>query len=89
MEAATSRKINICDTPKGTEPPFTGEYDDTETTGHLQCVCCGQALFRSDKKFHSGFRVAQLLRSCQRRGRGVGDGYEPWDEAYGGEVQPL
>jgi len=31
----------------------------------------------------------QLLRSCQRRGRGVGDGYEPWDEAFGGEVAAV
>jgi peptide-methionine (R)-S-oxide reductase len=39
---------------KGTEPPFTGEYEDTTTPGTYRCVCCGQPLFESDAKFHSG-----------------------------------
>ena len=39
---------------KGTEPPFTGEYENTETPGIYKCVCCGQELFRSENKFHSG-----------------------------------
>ena len=39
---------------KGTEPPFTGEYDDSEGAGTYKCVCCGQPLFESPTKFHSG-----------------------------------
>src|SRR3984957_15650644 len=39
---------------KGTEPPFTGEYADTETKGTYVCVCCGQPLFSSEAKYHSG-----------------------------------
>jgi peptide-methionine (R)-S-oxide reductase len=39
---------------KGTEPPFTGKYESTDTPGTYKCVCCGQTLFASDAKFHSG-----------------------------------
>lgn len=39
---------------KGTEPPFTGEYENTEAEGTYVCVCCGQPLFASEAKYHSG-----------------------------------
>lgn len=38
---------------KGTEPPFSGEYTDTETEGVYSCKACGAELFRSQEKFHS------------------------------------
>jgi peptide-methionine (R)-S-oxide reductase len=38
----------------GTEPAFTGKYTDTETVGVYKCKACGNELFRSDTKFHSG-----------------------------------
>src|SRR5664279_4686917 len=37
-----------------TERPFTGEYVDTNTAGVYVCAACGQSLFSSDTKFHSG-----------------------------------
>lgn len=39
---------------KGTERPFTGEYNDCKTPGTYLCVCCGEELFESDTKFNSG-----------------------------------
>ena len=39
---------------KGTEPPGTGEYEDTEEPGVYVCICCGQPLFSSETKFESG-----------------------------------
>lgn len=39
---------------KGTEPPFTGEYNKTKTPGVYQCAACGNELFSSDAKYDSG-----------------------------------
>lgn len=38
----------------GTERAFTGEYYNLKDKGVYRCICCGQALFRSDEKYDSG-----------------------------------
>jgi peptide methionine sulfoxide reductase msrA/msrB len=39
---------------KGTEYPFSGEYDSLDSPGTYLCRQCGLALFRATSKFHSG-----------------------------------
>ena len=39
---------------KGTEPAFSGEYDNFKKDGTFLCVCCGNELFSSEAKFDSG-----------------------------------
>lgn len=39
---------------KGTERPFSGEFNDSKAEGTYVCACCGQPLFASDTKFDSG-----------------------------------
>ena len=39
---------------KGTEAPFSGEYDHLFDKGQYKCVACGNVLFTSDTKYDSG-----------------------------------
>jgi peptide-methionine (R)-S-oxide reductase len=39
---------------KGTERPFTGEYESKKDPGMYRCVACGNVLFESDTKYASG-----------------------------------
>jgi len=39
---------------KGTERPYTSEYEKSDEIGTYYCAVCGNALFKSDTKFESG-----------------------------------
>ena len=39
---------------KGTETPFSGEYDKHFATGMYRCAQCSQELFSSDHKYDAG-----------------------------------
>lgn len=38
----------------GTEPAFSGQYNNTKDKGVYHCVCCHEALFSSEEKYDSG-----------------------------------
>lgn len=39
---------------KGTEPPFTGKYNDFYKKGNYYCAACDNFLFSSEAKFDAG-----------------------------------
>ncbi len=39
---------------KGTEPPFSGKYEDFWENGMYVCKRCNTPLFRSENKFNAG-----------------------------------
>ena len=54
LKGKISRASYIVTQEHGTEAPFSGELLDTKEEGIFTCVCCGNELFSSDKKYDSG-----------------------------------
>tara|TARA_B110000908_G_scaffold14133_1_gene16217 strand:- start:172 stop:564 length:393 start_codon:yes stop_codon:yes gene_type:complete len=52
-EKLTSEEFSVC-WEKGTEPAFSGKFNNEKATGVYICRCCRKSLFHSDKKYDSG-----------------------------------
>jgi len=74
---------------KGTEPAFTGEYEASETAGTYNCVCCGEPLFRSETKFHSGCGWPSFFAPANGEVLEEETDSSHGDDTDGGAVQPL
>lgn len=65
----------------GTEAPFTGEYTDVTDAGLYRCAACGNPLFRSETKYHSGCGWPSFYRAV------AGDAVEERSDTSHGMVR--
>lgn len=71
----TAEQYNVCFL-KGTEPPFSGKYNDNKAAGMYVCVNCGQKLFDSDTKFDSGTGWPSFWDPANKKHIKTNDDYE-------------
>lgn len=51
---------------KGTERPFTGEYEKSKEKGTYVCAACGNPLFDSETKYESGSGWPSFYQPVER-----------------------
>ncbi len=76
-EKLTDKEYRICRL-KGTERPFTGEFNNQKAAGLYLCKCCGETLFSSNSKYDSGSGWPSFYRAM-----GEGNIEETEDSSHG------
>ena len=57
----------------GTERAFTSPLNNEKRSGMFACICCGEALFKSDDKFESGTGWPSFTRPAEPASVGESD----------------
>lgn len=65
---------------KGTEMPFSGEYDNHFATGTYICRRCNTPLYRSQDKFDAHCGWPAFDNEIPGRVKRLSDPYSPWTE---------
>ena len=78
--AVTPEQYEIC-INHGTEPPFSGKYNDSKLEGSFKCVCCGENLFHQIQNLIQVL-VAKFLGTSIRRQHRICFRYRLRDGAY-------
>ena len=76
----TPEQYEVC-RRKGTERPFSGEYNHCKDTGMYRCACCGQAAVQFRRQIRLRHRLAKLLRAGRRGGGQDRRGLQPVRQA--------
>ncbi len=77
QQSLSPEQFEVC-WNKGTEQPFSGEYNQCNEDGTYHCVCCGHALFSSEQKFDSGCGWPSFSQPIDSK-----DVHEDLDESHG------
>ena len=80
-EQLTPEQYEVC-INHGTEPPFSGKYNDSKLEGSFKCICCGEELFSSNSKFDSGSGWPSFLGTNIRRQHRICIRYRLWNGTH-------